>query len=187
MNADLVVALVGVLAGIVAFVPAIVGEKVVEGFGSRLTETAERMRRTVPGATESIVAVILFFVVLLVVIVGQAAGDHPGLTPWSSHKQIEESFNLTLTILKWTGIVAGGLVGLAIAVTLIGLALWLFAQLLSVVPVGPRSLACTALVLTVSVSAAGYVVAHGDARRRCDRRTAASLRGRSASFVANRR
>jgi TRAP-type C4-dicarboxylate transport system permease small subunit len=175
MNADLIVALVGILIGVVAFVPAIVGEKAVEQFGSRVGTAAKRMGRAVRRISESVVATLLFFAVIIVIIV-VVDPTNPDLTPWSSSKHIEESLDLTVTILKWTVIVAGGLVALAIVVAAVCLVLWLFAQLLAVVPVGPQSVAGMALILTVGVSLTGYVVARSDARAAAPRHTAASPR-----------
>lgn len=175
MNADLIVALVGILVGVVAFLPAIVGEKAVERFGSRVGTAAERMRRVTRRVGEHVVATLIILAVTIVMIV-VLDPVNPGLTPWSSGKHIEESLDLTLTILKWTGIVSGGLVALAIVVAAVCLVLWIFARLLAVVPVGPQSVAGIALFLTFGVSLAGYVVARGDAGGGCARHTAASHR-----------
>ena len=176
MNGDLIVALVGILVGVVAFVPAIIGEAAVERFGARLRTKAERMRRAVPRVGRSVVTTLLLAAVMIVIIVVLGPVVAPGVTPWSSDKQIEESFDLSLTILKYTGLLAGGLVGLALALTAVGLVLWLLAKLLAVVRIGPRSIAGTALILTIGVSVAGYVVARSEAAGRCDRRTARSGR-----------
>jgi TRAP-type C4-dicarboxylate transport system permease small subunit len=173
MNADLIVALVGILIGVVAFVPALVGEKAVERFGSRVGTAAKRMGRAVRRVGEYIVTTLLLFAFIIVIIV-VLDPTNPSLTPWSSSKHIEESLDLTVTILKWTGIFAGGLVALAIVVAAVCLVLWIFAQLLAVVPVGPQSVAGIALILTVGVSLAGYVVARSDAGGACAHRTAAS-------------
>jgi hypothetical protein len=176
MSGDLIVMLAGILVGVIAFVPAIVGEKAVERFGSRVGTAAERMRRAVQRVGENVVATLLVFAVTIVMIV-VLDPVNPGLTPWSSSKHVEESLDLTLTILKWTGIVAAGLVALAIVVAAVCLVLWIFAQLLAVVPVGPQSVAGVALFLTVGISLAGYIVARSDAGGGCACHTAASAGG----------
>jgi hypothetical protein len=77
-------------------------------------------------------------------------------------------------VLKYTAFVVADLAGLTTAAAVTFLLLWLVAGLLAVVPVGPRSLATTALVLTIAVSVVGYVSARIAARNHCPRQSTAS-------------
>lgn len=175
MSIELIVALVSIAVGFVAFVPAMVGEKRVEEFGDRFKRTAQRMQHALPGFGKSVVGGLLALVVLIVGSVLAGLTDS-GLPPWASEKVAREWVEIISTVLKYTGFVAAGLIGLAIAAAVVVLLLWFAARLLAAVPVGPRSLATTAFVLTVGVSVAGYVSARIAARGHCPHQTAVSAR-----------
>ena len=155
----LILMLLGIIAGFVAFAPGILGETWVEAFGKGVNRWADDARHSLARFGQAVVGGLLLIVAFIFLGFVASFSENSGPPPWSSEKVVNEYVDILLTVLKYTGFVVGGLVGLAIAVAVITLLLWLLARLLAVIPVTPRSVAIIAFACTIAVCVAGYMTA----------------------------
>jgi hypothetical protein len=160
VSTDLVILLVAVVVGFVAFAPAVFGDQRVERAGNDFKRAVEAIRGAVVRVGTAVIAVGLVLAFGIVVVVALFFfGENSGLPPGTPEKVINEYVDILLTVLKYTAFVVGGLIGLAAAVGVIVVFLSLVFSLLALVPVTTRSVGATAFVLTVAVAAAGYISA----------------------------
>jgi hypothetical protein len=155
----LILMLLGIIAGFVAFAPGILGERWVEGFGRGVNRWADGARHSLAKFGQAVVGALLLIVVFIFIGLIASFSENNGPPPGASEKVENEYVGILLTVLKYTGFFVGGLIGLAMAVAVTTLLLWLAARLLAVIPVTPRSIAIIAFACTVAICVAGYMTA----------------------------
>lgn len=165
LSIALIIFLVGIVAAFIGFAPGILGEKWVEAFGKHVNRWADGAHHSLAGFGKAVVGGLLLTVACIFGGVVTSFGDESA--PVSlSEKYLNKYVATVLTVLKYEGFVLGGLIGLAIAVAVIILLLWLAARLLAVIPVTSRSVAIAAFVFAVVVCVAGYITVTPGASRR---------------------
>jgi hypothetical protein len=157
VSTDLVIFVVAVVVAFVAFAPAIFGDRRVAKADQDFKGAVRAMRGAVVTVGTAVItgglglALVIVFAVALFFF-----GENGGLPPGTPEKVVNEYVDILLAVLKYAGILVGGLIVLAAVVGVIVVFLSFVLALLERVPFTPRSVGATAFVLTVLVAAAGY-------------------------------